>query len=152
MNRCTGWLVLGLVVVAVSWGCAKKTSDRDLSFVGATDAEILVQGKKKLLGLAGTSKAVCVDPRSRTDYLAGHIPGAIHLPFDAVQTQQHRLREYETIIVYGNNYNSAVALAMSKSLIEMGFKDVRTLRGGLRAWEAAGNAVEEGEGEEEEQE
>jgi rhodanese-related sulfurtransferase len=33
---------------------------------------------------------------------------------------------------------------MSKTLIELGFDDVRTLRGGLRAWEDAGFEVEKG--------
>ena len=35
---------------------------------------------------------------------------------------------------------------MSKRLLELGFKDVRTLRGGLRAWTDAGFEVEEGAG------
>ena len=140
------------VVAALLSGCDVKTSDRDLSFIDPTKAEVLVQGRKRLLGLAGTTKAVCVDPRSRTDYLAGHIPGAIHLPLEHLRQERHRLADYQTIIVYGNTYNSPVSLAMSKSLIELGFKDVQTLRGGLRAWELAGNPVEEGPGEEEDAE
>ena len=49
------------------------------------------------------------------------------------------------MIVYGNDYNDPVADGMSKRLIELGHKDVRTLMGGLRAWKADGYAVESGD-------
>jgi rhodanese-related sulfurtransferase len=127
-------------------GCSNKTSDRSLVFVQPADAELLVQGKRGLLGLGGEVRGVWLDPRSRVDYLAGHIPGAVHLPFEDLRSEHAGLDQYDVIIVYGDDYNSPVALAASKTLIELGFKDVRTLRGGLRAWEDAGNPIEQGEG------
>ena len=150
MRGHVGRIVFGFLLVATLMacgiGCAKKTSDKSLVFVDPLDAEVLIQGKKKVFGLAGTSTAVWVDPRSTADYRAGHIPGALHIPFEDVRTDHRRLKAFDVIIVYGANYNSPVALATSKTLMELGFKDVRTLRGGLRAWEAAGNDVEQDEG------
>ena len=45
------------------------------------------------------------------------------------------------IIVSGETYNDPVAIAMSKTLMELGFKDVKTLRGGIMGWEDAGEPV-----------
>ena len=56
------------------------------------------------------------------------------------------LEGFGTLIVYGDDFGSAIANAMSKRLVELGYKDVRTLRGGLRAWQDAGNEVELGDG------
>ena len=134
-----------LAFCALASGCATKTSDRDLAFVATAEAEQLVKGRSGLFGL-GNTHGVWVDPRTEAEYLAGHIPGAIHLPLERARADHRRLRGYGVLIVYGNDYNSSVALAMSKTLLELGYENVRTLRGGLREWQAAGNAVEEGEG------
>jgi rhodanese-related sulfurtransferase len=132
-------LILCAGVLAVG-GCSnKKTSDKSLSFVTADDAHSLLGGKREaLFGLGGEKTSAFVDPRTLLDYRKGHIPGAIHLPYENVREQTRRLQPYTTIIVYGDSYNSTIAQAMSKTLIELGFDDVRTLRGGLRAWQDAG--------------
>ncbi len=145
MKYRTGWMALGLCLASLISGCNVKTSDKDLAFIEPAKAETLVLGKKKLLGLAGKTTGVWVDPRGRADYLEGHIPGAIHLPFEDLQKEHRQLEGYNPIVVYGNTYNSPVAAAMSKGLIELGYKNVNTLRGGLHAWKAAGNTVDEGE-------
>ena len=45
---------------------------------------------------------VILDVRSRREFLAGHIPGAIHMPFWAVRWRAHRLRagSDDPIVVY----------------------------------------------------
>ena len=64
----------------------------------------------------------------------GAIPGAIHIPFQRLADEQDRLRGYDVLIVYGDGFKDDLAGGMSKRLLELGFKDVRTLRGGLKAW------------------
>ena len=85
-----------------------------------------------------------LDPRSERDFRLGHIPGAINLPFQNVAKGHTILQDYEVIVVYGSTYNDPKANAMSKRLMQLGYEDVKTLRGGLSGWKAAGYDVEEG--------
>ncbi len=137
-------IMLILTVSASLIGCSNKTSDRDISLINAGDAQAIVQGRSKLLGLGGTTVGVWLDPRSERDFRLGHIPGAINLPFQNVAKNHHILQKYEVIVVYGSTYNDPKATAMSKRLMQLGYKDVKTLRGGLSGWKAAGYDVEEG--------
>jgi rhodanese-related sulfurtransferase len=106
----------------------------------------LVEGRKKLLGLAGATSGAWVDPRGERAYREGHIAGAINLPFQDVASRHEELKGYEILIVYGNTYRDPIAEAMSKRLMELKFKDVRTLRGGLRAWTDADLELVTGDG------
>ena len=137
-------IMLILTVSASLIGCSKKTSDRDISLINAGDAQAIVQGRSKLLGLGGTTVGVWLDPRSERDFRLGHIPGAINLPFQNVAKGHTILQDYEVIVVYGSTYNDPKANAMSKRLMQLGYEDVKTLRGGLSGWKAAGYDVEEG--------
>jgi 3-mercaptopyruvate sulfurtransferase SseA len=139
-------VVFALVSAIWLWqaaGCQGEPSDKQLSFVNAADASQLVQGKKGLLGI-GNASGVWVDARSESDYRAGHIPGAINLPYERVNNDHRILKDFGVLIVYGNDYNDSRALGMSKRLMALGYGDVRTLTGGMREWKAAGNPVETG--------
>jgi 3-mercaptopyruvate sulfurtransferase SseA len=136
-------VAVACAVIAVAAGCdSKKTSDRSLSFVDPTDAEQLVGGRRGLLGLGPAGKTAWVDPRSELDFRNGHIPGAIHMPFARVREDHERLLEYDVLIVYGDEYRDPVAEGMSKRLLELGHRDVRTLRGGVLAWSESGRTLE----------
>ncbi len=104
----------------------------------------LSEEHKTLLGLGPRTTAAWVDPRSPAEYDAGHIPGALCMPFQTVTSEHGRLRDYSLVIVYGRDYNDEKANGMSKRLMELGHKDVRTLRGGLRAWVADGRELTTG--------
>jgi rhodanese-related sulfurtransferase len=122
-------------------GCAPKTSDKSLVFVDVAEAEQLLQGRRRLLGLGGERAGIWVDPRSERDYRAGHIAGAVRIEPETLKVSDPRLVEFDVILVYGDGYNSPIAIAMSKGMLAKRFRDVRTLRGGLSAWERAGNPV-----------
>jgi rhodanese-related sulfurtransferase len=124
-------------------GCNQERTDKDLVFVNAVDAQEVVQGKKKLLGLGKTEAGVYVDCRVESDFQAGHIPNAISLPYEHVSKDHQLLDDYQVLIVYGEDYNDSRADGMSKRLMELGHKDVRTLIGGLRAWKSEGNPIEQ---------
>jgi len=131
--------LFGILIAALIGGCATRTtSDKSLAFVDPMEASSLLQVRAKLLGLGGTTSGVWVDPRSTDAYLAGHIPGALHLPLERLRARHEELRGYDVIVVYGDTYNSALAIAMSKAVIELGYRQVHTLRGGLVAWKDAG--------------
>ncbi len=142
-------LAVALLVAAIGSMNAcmeRKITDRDLVLIDTTEAMELVEGRKKLLGLAGATSGAWVDPRGERAFREGHIPGAINLPFQYVTTRHQELKGYEILIVYGNDYKDPIAEAMSKRLMTLKFKDVRTLRGGLRAWTDAGHELETADG------
>ena len=140
--RRAGTAAAGIAATLAVISCTTKTSDRDLVLVNPIDAQELVQGQAKLLGLGGTTVGTYVDPRSERDFRLGHIPGAISLPFQHLADNKRKLNGYDVLIVYGDDYNDPKANAMSNRLLQLGFADVRTLRGGLRAWTSAGYALD----------
>ena len=83
--------------------------------------------------------ALFVDARSATEYQAGHITGAVHLPPGApAEPVLWRLGVYKTVIVYDRNPSCALADQVAKVLLERGVQDVRVLTGAWPAWTAAG--------------
>lgn len=126
----------------LSVGCASKTSDSSLVFLNPNEGIDAVREQRRMMGLAKPSSGVWLDPRTDKEYREGHIPGAVHLPMQRIREEHNALREYSVIVVYGSDYNSPRATAASKTLLELGYDDVRTLRGGLKAWTDAGHSVE----------
>jgi rhodanese-related sulfurtransferase len=70
------------------------------------------------------------------------IPGAIHVPVDAVGPHIGHLPRDREIVLYCTCPSEASAARVAKVLVNHGFKSVRPLFGGLDAWVAAGYAVE----------
>ncbi len=129
------------MLVASIGSCAQSISNRDLTMVDPTETRRLLEERKSLLGLGGVVRGACVDPRGESAFVKEHIPGAVHLPFERVSTDYKTLKAYDVLIVYGDDYNDPRAIGMSKRLMELGFKEVRTLRGGVSAWKEAGYEV-----------
>ncbi|MBX3355507.1 MAG: rhodanese-like domain-containing protein [Phycisphaeraceae bacterium] len=133
------FLAMALLSVALV-GCDRRTDDRDIQWVTVTEAESLTQPRGFSLSRAKTM--AYVDPRTEADFAAGHIPGAILVPFaDLRSGAAAPLRDFDVLVVYDTDFDDVVARAMSKRLIEDGRWDVFTLTGGLRAWEKSGNEV-----------
>ncbi len=134
-------ILVALVAACALAGCGNpRTSDRDIDFVGVADASEIVATGSGLFG--GRSAGTWLDPRSAREFREGHLPGAVHFPIETARERHADLDVYGTIVVYGNDYNDPVAIAMTKTLLELGHSNVHTLRGGIRAWQEAGNELE----------
>jgi 3-mercaptopyruvate sulfurtransferase SseA len=133
-----------IALVALIAGCGTPTtSQRSMVFVDPPQAQDVMNSRRGILGLGGERSATWLDPRSPDAFARGHIAGAINLPFGRVTTDHETvLAGYDLIIVYGDDYNDPIAEAMSKRLLNLGYKDVRTLRGGLRQWTNEGFELE----------
>ena len=69
----------------------------------------------------------------------------INMPFATISDEAaDRLAGYSAFIVYGTDYADPIAASASKRLMEMGYKRVFTLRGGLRAWKRDGQPIVSG--------
>ncbi len=133
-----------LLTAGLLGGCSTSTSDRDLRPVTAQEGISLAVGTPGTAFRSAT-KGIWLDPRRATTYAEGHIPGAISIPFgsgDFEGTAREELKGFDPIIVYGDDYQDILANAASKRLIEIGFKNVYTLRGGIQQWIADGYEVE----------
>jgi len=138
MQEIVRFFLLGLSLTFL--GCNSGISDRNLVFMMPNEASVIIEkGERAFLG--EQKVIVLVDPRPTWSYRKAHIPQAINIPFGQLKNQMWQLDDASIIIIAGETYNDAVALAMSKTLIEYGFKDVRTLRGGLTGWEDAGKPI-----------
>ncbi len=125
---------------------------------GYTNPQLLVSAEELISKLDDDSICI-VDTRPTHEYVAGHIPGAIHLdlygislndtsekPFKAFMWmvaylfQQRGIDPTQTIVWYENL--SGVRAARGFWFCEyFGHEDVRVLDGGLRAWGDAGGPV-----------
>jgi rhodanese-related sulfurtransferase len=96
--------------------------------------------------LAANPKLVLVEALPEKYYLDGHLPGAINIPHDAVDSLTPTLLPDKAaeIVVYCANgpcKNSAIAAAR---LSELGYGNVRDYHEGKADWVAAGLALVRG--------
>ena len=88
--------------------------------------------------------AYLLDVRTREEYAASHIAGAVWVPGgQAVQATDECIAVRESTIVLADD-SFARATLTAAWLKRMGFPDVAVLAGGLPAWVAAGGATETG--------
>jgi len=90
---------------------------------------------------AGTAPFI-LDVRSTSEYEAGHVPGALHIPFADVDERHAEmgLAMDEPIVVYCAHGPRAAWAA--RSLHDAGYTDVVYLEGHMTSWEADGLPVE----------
>jgi phage shock protein E len=80
-------------------------------------------------------KQTIVDVRTAREYEEKHIPGAIHIPVNAIERRAFRdLPKDERIIVYGDSEHSADAIDAAKTLDRLGYVNA-VAEGGCRAWQ-----------------
>ena len=135
--------ILAIAIMLALGACKTKTSDRDLQNVSSHEAvEISASGGQGLFAASPT--VVWVDPRSKEEFDRAHIPGAVNIPFAGPFEQDARkeLHNATVIFVYGTSVQDVLGVAASKRLIELGYSEVYTLKGGLRQWTRDGNKVD----------
>ena len=87
----------------------------------------------------GTAPVV-IDVRTAEEYAAGHIPGALNIPFDRVVEQIADVDAPHGVALYcmvGPRARKGEA-----ALLGAGYPSVLHIEGGLAAWQAAGLPVE----------
>jgi len=97
------------------------------------------------------SGTLIIDIREPAEYQRGHVPGALQLPRGLLEFEIHGLvqrasmdqnkaPEDQDIVLYcGTGGRSALAAA---TMIELGYRNVRSMSGGIVAWNAAGLPID----------
>ncbi len=88
---------------------------------------------------AGTAPVV-IDVRTPEEYLSGHIPGAVNVPFDQVAQRIAEVDASHGVALYC--MVGPRARKGESALLAAGYAKVFHLEGGLAAWRAAGLPIE----------
>jgi rhodanese-related sulfurtransferase len=94
--------------------------------------------------LINRQNAVVLDLRETNEYEGGRVPNAVHIPLSQLAGRGKELAKFTArpVIAYcdrGNRSRTATS-----QLTKLGFTEVFTLHGGLRAWSEAGMPLEKG--------
>ena len=119
-----------ILLAVAAGGCASATTpDR-------------VAPEALLASIAARTAPVIVDVRTRHEYDAGHVPGAIHVPFYRLLVRQDDLpgpREQPVVVYCEHGPRAGIA---GFALRLAGFTDVRYLDGHMSGWKARGLLTE----------
>jgi rhodanese-related sulfurtransferase len=85
-----------------------------------------------------SGEAVIVDVREQDEWDEEHIPGAIHISRGTIELDiEGKVPDTNAMIMTHCGGGGRSALA-AESLQKMGYKNVRSMAGGFKAWKAAG--------------
>jgi rhodanese-related sulfurtransferase len=85
-----------------------------------------------------TGEAIIVDVRERDEWDEGHIAGATHMSRGTIELEiEKQVSDTDAMIICHCGGGGRSALA-AESLQKMGYKNVRSMAGGFKAWNAAG--------------
>ena len=101
-----------------------------------------VQPEELFAQIDAHAAPLILDVRSSTEFRAGHLPGAVHLPFWSAffRAAQLPARRHDPVVVYCGHGPRAQLAATALRL--RGFTDVRLLCGHMSKWRAAGRPIE----------
>jgi hydroxyacylglutathione hydrolase len=77
--------------------------------------------------------------RHASEWAAGHIPDALHVPLSALPARIDSIPRDKPVVVHCQHGQRAIIAA--GVLQAAGFKNIECLRGGFAAWQAAGQTV-----------
>ena len=101
---------------------------KNITEISPTDAAAKMKG----------GDAVIVDVREKDEWDEEHIPHAIHLSRGTIELDiEEKFPDSNATIICHCGGGGRSALA-TESLQKMGYKNVRSMAGGLKAWKAAG--------------
>jgi rhodanese-related sulfurtransferase len=87
---------------------------------------------------AQSGEAVIVDVREKDEWDEEHIPTAIHLSRGTIELDiEEEVPDPNAVIICHCGGGGRSALA-AESLQKMGYKNVRSMAGGFKAWKSAG--------------
>ncbi|HSA57824.1 MAG TPA: rhodanese-like domain-containing protein [Gemmatimonadaceae bacterium] len=99
-----------------------------------------VTARETMQRLQDHPDTVLVDCREHNEFALGHIPGAVFIPRGVLEQNIERAvpRERTVILYCASGNRSALAADV---LLQMGYRDVTSLAGGIRAWVDAGGEI-----------
>jgi rhodanese-related sulfurtransferase len=125
------YIVIGVLVIGF---VLNKIKSHGINQCDVEEAQAIIKQQDALL----------LDVRTRGEFQAGHLKGAILIPVSELQARMSELALWKDkpVLVYCHSGNRS--LTASKILIGNGLKNVTSLRGGIAAWINKGSAIVNG--------
>jgi rhodanese-related sulfurtransferase len=85
-----------------------------------------------------------IDSRPMTEYLEGHIPGAVSLPYETFDRDYDRVlpRQKDSLLVfYSGGFTSMMSPESARKAEALGYTNVKVFTFGFQAWKIDGNLV-----------
>jgi rhodanese-related sulfurtransferase len=151
-NGTMGWVLAGLELERMpKLSGAKAPSEsreqgRELALRFAAEQKLCWIEPRELIDSSGEAGGCTyiLDVRSESEYESGYIPGSLSVPGgQAVQRADDFVAVKNARVVFVSS-QSARAVMAAYWYGQMGFRNVRVLRGGLEAWRADGGSVAAG--------
>ena len=101
-------------------------------------------GTVEAVQLINRRDALVLDVRDGSEFAAGHIPNAKHIPLARLNQSMRELEKFKTRPVVVSCRNGAMSAKACALLRKNGFKEVFRLKGGIVSWEQASLPVEKG--------
>ena len=115
-------LVMLIVVVAISAGCNHVVASR--GGISMTTEEAL--------SLWRAQKAVIIDVRTLQEYQEGHIPDAVLIPLNQLETRLDEIpQDQQVLLICRSGRRSAQGTNLLRS---KGFEQVVNIEGGMLTW------------------
>ena len=124
--------LFGLVITLPAIGDSKPPGE----------AESITPSQLKAQRDSGKAPVV-IDVRTPEEFAAGHIPGAVNIPYDVVATRVSEIDAPNGVALYC--MVGPRARKGETALLRAGYASVLHLEGGLAAWQEAGLPVESAE-------
>jgi predicted heme/steroid binding protein/rhodanese-related sulfurtransferase len=102
-------------------------------------AEYVLPQKVKTM-ISDGKKVVLIDVREPSEYKAGHLDGAINIPYLDVEKNAKRF-DKETPHIFYCTYSAWRAPYAANVMADLGFKNAFILEGGVSAWKAGGQVI-----------
>ena len=108
--------------------------------------QLVAEAKKQITEIAPAEaaakikrgEAIVLDVREQDEWEEGHMPEATHLSRGILELEvEEKIADPNAMIICHCGGGGRSALA-AESLQKMGYKNVRSMAGGLKAWKAAG--------------
>jgi rhodanese-related sulfurtransferase len=108
--------------------------------------DLVADAKKKITEISPTDaeqkakggSAVIVDVREKDEFDESHIPDAVHMSRGTVELEvEDKFPDRNMMIICHCGGGGRSALA-AESLQKMGYKNIKSMAGGFKAWKAAG--------------
>nr|WP_298141652.1 rhodanese-like domain-containing protein [uncultured Pseudomonas sp.] len=90
-------------------------------------------GSRELTALINRDEGVVLDIRAQKDFSAGHIVGALHIPFEKIAARMAELEKYKARTIIVVDAMGQHAGAVSRDLKKAGYNAAK-LGGGIASW------------------